>query len=52
MTIELQPSPTGTQVVAKTASQWFIAGDVFNYYNRYLRDFFRDVKAELQSHRE
>lgn len=51
MTIELQPSPTGTQVVAKTVSQWFILGDVFDYYNRYLRDFFRDVRAELQSHR-
>lgn len=51
MTIELQPSPTGTQVVAKTVSQWFILGDVFDYYGRYLRDFFRDVRAELQSHR-
>ncbi len=50
MTIELQPSPTGTQVVAKTASQWFILGDAFDYYNRYLRDLFRDVRAELQSH--
>src|SRR6267378_333049 len=50
MTIELQSSPTGTQIVAKTKSQWFILGDVFDYYNRYLRDFFRDVQAELQSH--
>ena len=49
LTIELQGSPTGTQVVAKTTSQWFILGDVFNYYNRYLRDFFIDVRAELQS---
>ena len=52
MTIELQPSPTGTQVVAKTASQWFILGDVFDFYNRYLCDFFRDVKWELQKYRE
>ncbi|MES2474435.1 MAG: hypothetical protein V4640_01550 [Verrucomicrobiota bacterium] len=47
MTIELQPSPNGTQIVAKTVSQQFIFGDVFGYYNRYLRGFFRDVKAEL-----
>ena len=50
MTIELQPTPTGTQVVAQTKSQWFIYGDVFDYYNRYLRDFLRAVRAELQSH--
>lgn len=49
MTIELQPSPAGTQVVAKTASQWFIIGDVFDYYNRYLLDFFTAVRAELQN---
>ena len=48
MTIELQPSPSGTQVVARTASQWFILGDAFDYYDRYLRDFLRDVKAEFQ----
>lgn len=51
LTIDLHPSPAGTQVVAKTTSQWFILGDVFNYYNRYLSDFFRDVRAELQSRR-
>ena len=51
MTVELQPSPTGTQVLAKTKSQWFIVGDVFEYYSGYLRDFFRDVRTELQSRR-
>ncbi|MGH7963139.1 MAG: hypothetical protein ACRERD_15130 [Candidatus Binatia bacterium] len=51
MTVVLQPLPTGTQVVAKTKSQWFIYGDVFDYYNGYLRDFFRDVRTELQRHR-
>ena len=48
MTIELQSSSSGTVLIARTTSQWFIMGDVFNYYNRYLHDFFGDVKAELQ----
>ena len=50
MTIELQPIPTGTQVFAQTKSQLFIFGDVLDYYNRYLSDFFTDVRAVL--HRE
>ena len=48
MTIQLQSSSGGTQVVAKTQSQWFIFGDVFNFYNRYIRDFLRDLRTELQ----
>jgi hypothetical protein len=48
MTIELQSSSSGTLLIARTTSQWFIMGDVFNYYNRYLRDLFGNVKAELQ----
>ncbi len=44
MTIELQPSSGGTQVVAKTKSQWFIMGDVFNFYNRYIRE----LRTELE----
>ncbi len=51
MTIELQPIPTGTQVVAQTKSQLFIFGDVLDYYNRYLSDFFTDVRAVLQRER-
>jgi len=47
-TIHLQPSSGGTQVVAKTESKWFILGDVFNFYNRYIRDFLRDLRTELQ----
>ncbi len=51
MTVQLQPSQDGTLVFAKTESQWFIYGDVFDYYNRYLLDFLRDVRMELPSHR-
>jgi hypothetical protein len=49
MTIELQPIPTGTQIIAQTKSQFFIFGDVFDYYNGYLCDFFRDVRAVVQA---
>jgi hypothetical protein len=48
MTVELQPISSGTRVVAKTVSQWFILGDVFGYYDRYLREFFSAVVAELR----
>jgi hypothetical protein len=47
MTIHLQPSSGGTQVIAKTESQFFIFGDVFNFYNRYIRDFLRDLRTQL-----
>ena len=48
MVIELQPTSTGVRVIARTSSQWYIIGDVFGFYNRYLRKFFFDVKAELR----
>jgi hypothetical protein len=48
MTAELQPTSSGTRVVAETVSQWFILGDVFGYYDRYLREFFNAVEAELR----
>jgi hypothetical protein len=48
MTVHLQPSSGGTQVVAKTESQFFIMGDVFGFYNRYIRDFLKDLRIELQ----
>jgi hypothetical protein len=48
MTIQLLASSGGTQVVATTRSQWFMLGDVFNFYNRYIRGFLKDLRAELQ----
>ncbi|SRR6266851_4175217 len=52
MTIQLQSSSGGTQVVVKTRSQSYIWGDVFNFYNRYIRDFLRDLRTELQRHED
>ena len=48
LTIQLKPSSGGTQVAVETRSQWLILGDVFNFYNRYIRDFLRDLRTELQ----
>lgn len=51
MSVKLQPSASGTRVVSTIESQWFICGDVFDYYNQYLRDFFTELEMELGSHR-
>ncbi|HSB65659.1 MAG TPA: hypothetical protein VLD65_03725 [Anaerolineales bacterium] len=48
MIIQLQLHNNGTRVVADTKSQWFILGDIGDFYNRYLRDFLKDVRMELQ----
>jgi hypothetical protein len=52
MTVQLQPSSGGTQVITETKSQCFILGDAFNCYNRYIRDFLKDLQAEIQKQRE
>ena len=48
MSISLEDSNSGTRVTVQTKSQSFILGDVFNCYNRYIRDFLRDLKIELR----
>jgi hypothetical protein len=47
MTIKLQPSSDRTQVVVETRPQWFITGDIFGCYNRYIRDFLRDLQNQI-----
>jgi hypothetical protein len=51
MTIQLRPSSGGTQVIIDTKSQRFILGDVFGYYNRYIRDFLKDLQTEIEKQR-
>jgi hypothetical protein len=48
MTVQIQPQSEGTRVIADTKSQFFIVGDLPDFYNHYLRDFLRDVQLELQ----
>ncbi|MHB8637879.1 MAG: hypothetical protein ACYC96_15560 [Fimbriimonadaceae bacterium] len=47
MVVQLAPVGGGTKVHVETKSQWFILGDVFNYYNRYIATFLRELRAEL-----
>ena len=48
MVIRLDSSSGGTRVRAETRSQWFILGDIFGYYNEYIRDFFGALRAEIE----
>ncbi len=47
MTIQLRSSSEGTQVVVKTESQWFILGDILNFYDHYIYDFLTELRSEL-----
>ena len=38
--VEIVPEGTGLNVIAETTSQYSIWGDVFQFYNGYIRDFF------------
>ena len=51
MVVTITQTAQGTQVEARTKSQWFILGDVFDYYNKYLTDFFEALRAEVQLHK-
>jgi hypothetical protein len=46
--VRLQVQNNRTRVLADTKSQWFILVDMLDFYNRYLRDFMRDIRLELQ----
>lgn len=48
MMIQLHASPDGTFVTAETKSQFFIVGDVFGFYDRYIQRFLSDVRRELK----
>jgi hypothetical protein len=48
MTIKVQSEYEGTRLIANTKSQWFILGDILGFYERYLDDFLREVRMELQ----
>jgi hypothetical protein len=46
MIVRLHPSSGRTRVVAEIKSQWWILGDVYEIYTRYLREFLREVELE------
>jgi tyrosine-protein phosphatase YwqE len=47
MFITLRDTDKGTIVTIETQSQMLIQGDIFDYYNRYIDDFFREMEREL-----
>ena len=38
-----------SSVTVKTKSQWYILGDIFNRYNKYIREFLEKLENELKS---
>jgi hypothetical protein len=48
MTVELEAAHCPTTMNVQTKSQWFILGDVFGYYNHYIREFESAVREGLE----
>ncbi|HEY1011563.1 MAG TPA: hypothetical protein VGE07_02590 [Herpetosiphonaceae bacterium] len=44
--VALRPGAAGTLVTAATRSQFFVIGDIFGFYNRYLDVFFASLEAQ------
>ncbi len=36
-------------VTIRTKSQWFIWGDIFDYYNKYVREFLEVLEKEIEN---
>ena len=49
MYVSLEETDAGTLVKVETKSQTYVMGDVFNFYNRYIQDFLRNL--EFETHR-
>ena len=48
MTVQLSPEHDGTRVITDIKSQFYILGDIFDFYNRYIHEFLGDLRSELQ----
>jgi hypothetical protein len=46
MLVSLADADTGTVITVETKSQPYIVGDVFCFYDRYIRHFLAKVKSE------
>jgi hypothetical protein len=47
MSIDLDPDDTSTRVTVRLRSQWFLIGDIFNFYGGYIRDLLQAVHTKL-----
>lgn len=48
LTISLESYDSGTRVVFKTKSQWFIFWDVMNTYNQHIWRALKDLRQEVR----
>jgi len=48
MIIELISDGARSRITARTKSQWYIFGDVFDFYRGYIRDLLWSVQQELR----
>jgi len=49
ISITVIPEKTATAVIVETCSQWFILGDISNFYNRYVADFLSALNQTLET---
>lgn len=47
--IELKPAGNHIVVGARTRSQLFVMGDIFNFYQSYINDFFESLNKFVES---
>ena len=50
--IQIEGGDTASRVVVKTRSQWFIWGDVFDFYNGYIKDMLSSLRSEMEKNAE
>jgi len=46
--IQIQGGDMTSSVKVRTRSQWFILGDVFNFYRSYIRDLLNSLRSEVE----
>ncbi len=50
MQIQIDGMDSKTKVVVETKSQWFIFGDIADFYGGYIRDVFGSIHSEKMGH--
>jgi len=46
--IQIQGGDMTSNVIVRTRSQWFILGDVFNFYRSYIKDLLNSLRFEVE----
>ena len=45
--IRVEGDDTASSVVVRTRSQWFLIGDIFDFYGGYIRDMLSSLRSEM-----